>query len=308
MRKKFLILLLIPLTIFSCKKNDIEESDEKQFDVKFSAKLFDQTIEPFGSKAERSIKAASGSGSVESSEMFDTFTCFIFDENEKYVTSKSRIVVDMDHNFLKDSLYLNFKLPKGKYKVGFTGNIPYSNNIQNAKDVFSEFGEVHKFSSSLVPITITGNNVFDPVELNRLTSKVEFNFVDNTPSEKVSIEFKARMPNRINPFYPISQLDMFYTIIKNWSFPVNSIIPTQSIIAFPDLTKESTSISFDILIYNESKALIGQKNITDVIIKKNHITKLTGKLFDGIGNTNGNGSFHASAIPDYNSSVLEQTF
>ena len=312
MKNIILFMVAIPLVvIMSCsKKNDQNFEKEKDLvDVRFSAKLFDESIQPMTNRKLSTTKATALNFREEN--LFSMFTLYVFDENGEFVTYGSKVVINSDGVFQNDSLFFNLKLPHGTYKIASFGEPSPIDNKANISNYKLRNIESNLFTSELKTIKVDGVNTFEPLIMNRVSSKIEFNFIDKTPKEPLMLELKGNPVDFIYPFNSDLQSIQTNKSITFWTFPVESVIPIQTLKSLPDNSKEFTLINFEVFIYNESRVLIGTKKIPNVKIKKNHVTRLTGKLFDEISNEStddGTSKFKAEIIKEYSPVILEQSF
>ena len=122
MKKSLIILALLPLLFFGCKKGGSTEEpkpEEKRYKLSFSTTGFNQNITSIQSKANTSN---SNSLAVPAEDKMSSLELLIFGGDGKLVYSKTNYLIDAFGMDIPDSDKFNVKLPKGDYKVGMVAH------------------------------------------------------------------------------------------------------------------------------------------------------------------------------------------
>lgn len=318
MKRKHILLALIPMLFFGCKKEDASKPHEQpseMIQVKFSTEGFQQAIEPRGSKASTITSGIAAAGSE-----ISNLQLLVYDLQNKLIVKKENIKESskqIDNTF-------TFEIPKGKYKIGLVGhnaswstmyfNLNESNPLLHELSMgiyaFPEFPVyTYYFSDAFVyqykEFDFQSDITLSPLTLSRLTSKLEITVEDAIPAE---VKF-VLVGGKINPI-----LSPFTGVTTNYNgkgyvvFDVGrEALKTNTVLAtpiYPYLDKEDQSIELEVLFFNASYKQIGAKTIDKVILKSNHITKLSGKLFKNTSN----GSLLTNLSVDYEKEILTGRF
>ncbi|MFD1165212.1 hypothetical protein ACFQ2C_06295 [Sphingobacterium daejeonense] len=308
MKKSIIILALLPLLFFGCKKGgstDEPKPEEKLYDVKFSVSPFSQSVEPMSIK---SSTQQTNSKSLNVANLFRTLSYNLTDANGKYVTSGDITIFDAWNNFITGSLDFSLKLPKGHYKIGLLGDEnsgPYSHSWE---EIYFNLNQQHKFASDIVKFSVETDLSIPSITLNRISSQIEFEFTDQTSEENLNIKLSGKVINNIFPFTKLVVENNIGTTIKSWKHPFNVTGHKENVIVFADLAKDATVINLQAEIYNRDNVLIGRKEIPNVTIKPNHITRLKGKLFDILESNEKVNTFKAEIVEAFSPDIINQTF
>ena len=306
MKKSLIILALLPVLFFGCKKGgstDEPKPEEKLYEVKFSATPFSQTINPMS----KSSTSPTSSSAPVLEEWFRALNYIVFDDNGKFITSGESMLFDTKNDFIPGSLNFSLKLPKGNYEIGLLG-LNAAAGGDKWESVIVSHSPNHQFSSSIVKFTVEKDAVMPPIILNRISSKINFEFTDVTPKEKVTLRIIGKFVDSVFPFSKTKPAIYREFDLPTWSPEINSIKHNHEIVLLSDLSKESTLVDLEVTIFNNSRVSIGKKVIKGVSIKPNHITTLKGKIFDVISSSEAKNDFKAEIVKDYSKEVITQTF
>ncbi|MGX1639461.1 hypothetical protein [Sphingobacterium sp. NPDC055431] len=306
MKKSLIILALLPLLFFGCKKGgstDEPKPEEKLYEVKFSANPFDQEIKPMNLKSTTSNNIINQDNFK---DMFGGLYYFIYDESGKNVASGASEAIGPNYN---DILNFNVKLPKGKFSLAVVG-APALQSVDPSKlenVFFTELG-TNTFSSEIKTINVEKDSTYSPIKLSRISSSIKVNIKDISPNEEVTLELRGNVYGRIYPFSTnYSQTPVLKSFGKIKTTP-NSANHFFDIILFPQKPGTTTSINLEVLIFNNSNVLIGTKSIPGVVIKSNHKTILTGNVFDVLDSPEKKSIFKAEIVGDFSPEIINQTF
>ncbi|WP_104381324.1 hypothetical protein [Sphingobacterium sp. HMA12] len=318
MKREIIVLALVPMLFFGCKKQKDDKSTEQSSEmiqVKFSTEGFQQKIEPRGSKASTITSGITAAGSE-----ISNLQLLVYDLQNKLIVRKENISESskqIDNTF-------TFEIPKGRYKIGLVGhNVNWSTmyfNINESNPLLHELSvgihafpdfpvNTYYFSDAFVykykEFNFQSDTTLSPLTLNRLTSKLEINIEDAIPED---IKF-ILVGGKINPI-----LSPFTGITTNYNgkgyvvFDIGAEkLKTNTILAtpiYPYLDKEDQPVQLEVLFFNSSYKQIGIKTIDKVVLKSNHITKLNGKLFSNTSN----GNLTTNLSLDYSKDILIGSF
>ncbi|OYD42909.1 hypothetical protein [Sphingobacterium cellulitidis] len=307
MKKSIIILALLPLLFIGCKKGGHTNDpmpEEHLFDVKFSASAFDQEIKPMNVKS--TTKNTSTLNKIENpQDKFNSLIYLIYDENGKKVSEGRNYVYEEKY---EDALNFNLKLPKGKYSIILAGVDTNPRTEGKIEDIYF-YGSINNvFCSDIVKIGVDSDSTYSPIKLSRITSTVKVDITDVSPDEEVTLELKGNLYKGIYPFGTNNYESANIQSISKLKVLPKSVNNVFEIVLFPQKLKEASSVNLEIIIYNKSNVIIGTKSIPGVIIKSNHKTILTGKVFDVLESKEKKSTFKAEIVGNYSSDIINQTF
>ena len=127
MKRVLFIVALLTVLFFGCKKDSVKPVEEL-IEVTLSAEGFNQTFTPMGVKASAKNLLANTT-TVPLSERMTKLELFVFDMQNKLVTSKLNTLIDAAGNSITDSDKFTVKLPRGNYRVKI---IAHNREIRNS--------------------------------------------------------------------------------------------------------------------------------------------------------------------------------
>ncbi|MGB7526943.1 hypothetical protein [Sphingobacterium cellulitidis] len=311
MKTRILLISFVYL-LFSCSKEKLDyvQSQENQtFKIRFSASNFTQQIKPLDLKG--STKSNSEQvPSINVNDYFRILNYFVADENNKIIIHGNSHIFDSNDVFHKDKLAFNLELPKGQYKIGLLGSgLGFSMIDNNILSISAASIGTAIFASSLMPLKVEKDSIYEPILLKRLSSKLQIKITDLSPAEKLTIKLITNDRSQIRPFDRLND-DIFssesellvYDVLpnSNQNFIETYISP---------YIKNGVSEKFDfkLIILNQNQEILGIKEIKDVAFKENHITILTGNLFEILRNEKNN-SFKSEIVEGYSEEKINQKF
>ncbi|AIM36407.1 hypothetical protein KO02_06610 [Sphingobacterium sp. ML3W] len=290
--KKILFFILLAMFLLGCSKKDGPNPiDKKLYNVAFTAKSFKVTTEPI------SLKGANKKSqtTLAENEHFGRPTRIrfvIFDSNENIIINSNRSIIPyLNEENVENFWNFKFQLPKGNYKLGVvmyydeddylisiknTLNGDHSLTLENTRDVFAK-----RFSEFIVE----GDSTYAPLELKRLNGQLMVQLSDAVKAEAGYLRITSLQYALINPFidqlylgeeenymYASSTYDLKDSVGKT-----NTIYTTN---LFPKSVINGSNFNIKLSLLDKNRVLIGSKDITDVLIKSNYRTRLTGPIFD----------------------------
>lgn len=310
MKKSFIILALLPLLFFSCKKGgstDEPKPEEKLYEVKFSTNSFDQFISP--------MKSSTNTSTIPTDRFYPlnyfwNLNYFVVNDKDIVIANGSNIIFDADYKFYNGSLDFKIKLPKGNYKIGFIGSNDYSGD-QLSKHINTVSVSVRGnplYFGDLKGFTVDKDVTVNPIVVNRVSSKLKINISDAAPSEPVTVKLfeyaqaQVFLADKGNDSYTYSE-----RLLGTYNIAGNSENNILNAFVIPNRNDPTKEFNYELRIYNADNVIIGTKKISNVLLKENHITSLTGKVFDAIEPENTGSNFQAKINQEY-SNVIDGTF
>ena len=310
MKKSILILALLPLLFFGCKKGsstDEPEPEEKLYEVKFSTNSFDQFISP--------IKSSINTTAIPTDRFdplnyfFNLYYIVVNDEN-LVIANGSNMIFDADYNFITGSLDFKLKLPKGNYKIGLIGSNDYSGGhlSKHIADVSVNVSTNPVYFSDFKSFTVENDVTVNPLIINRVSSKLKINISDVAPSEPVTVKLFENKQSQLFLFDKRNDVYNYYEkLLGVFNIAGGSENNVLNAFVIPNRNDLTEKFNYEIRIYNTDNVLIGTKKISNVLLKENHITSLTGNLFDVIQPENTGDNFQAKINREY-SNIIDGTF
>ncbi len=310
MKKALIILALIPLLFFGCKKggsSDQIKPEEKLYEVKFSTNSFNQFISPMRSSTNTATIPVDRFDPL--NYFFELYYIVVNDKNI-VIANGSNMIFNADYNFITGSLDFKLKLPKGNYKIGLIGSNDYSGGhlSQNISSVSVNVRTNPIYFGEFKSFTVDNDVTVNPIVINRVSSKLKINISDVAPSEPVTVklfEYKQSqlfLFDKRNDIY--NQSERLLGVFNIAGGSENNVL---NAFVIPNRNDPAANFNYEIKIYNPDNVLIGTKKISNVILKENHITSLTGRLFDVIQTENTGNNFQAKITREY-SNVIDGTF
>lgn len=272
--KKLSILLLLAITLFSCSKSPDEKPKEEQlYDVSFNVETFSKDIS--------NMKSASSL-----SEAVERLVYFVYNENNEFLYYKE--FYNSEENFGN----INDKLPEGSYNVIFFG---HNGRFDGNDDEYFFRGEDEKeptlmpvdgvpFNDSFykkISINVPDDNSDLSIELERVVGKLEIIFTDNIPSKVNKIEYSLT-----GTYWGIeltygSPFHQETVIIDKYISDDEKDKPNYKLefYSFSGGEKGAIKSSITIKCFDVDNNVITSKNITNIDIIRNKITRLSGEMF-----------------------------
>lgn len=304
--------------VMSCSKNNDEPNpidNSKLHELRFTVSGFNESHIPMDSKAATSSSTAASPIN-----------------NILYVLlDKDLLPIDTLMRPVKGSASsLSLKLPNGDYTlraVGFDNSNTHS-LYTKYQLVFTRFIEKEIFKIKDYDISdvfilnksfkVSKDSTYSKLALKRITSKIELNILDKIPTEASYIEIAT---NSSSNFFTLSKdLKDNITYPYNTDFVSNVIdisslrtlanqIISSNILTddqkFTEQFERTSPVKINVLD-STGKVILG-KEILNVRLLPNTITRLSGKLFEDI-NKDKNESFAVTIDQNFNSNVITQTF
>lgn len=316
MNKRLLTLSSLIL-IFSagCQKDDLKTTEPKEelVTVKFTAENFDKTIAPFGL-----LSSTTGKNSAFAERAkITTLVLMVYDEYNRLVVKRENYTATNSYLPIEGSLKFNLELPKGNYKVGLLGH-----NRQNGGGLEVAFDEREydnhqlrvdgavsgQFDLNIVfirdayyypykDIAIQSDTTFAPFKMERLTSRLDLEILDEIPSEVSTILVGGFIPMSIFPFSEtkesISRDGYVRFGVDQYAGQKNVVLSSPIYGRFNSSNKNQ---KLSISMWDKNNKFIASKAVSDVRFEPNSITKLSGNLFSDMTGKNSAVSLRADLI------------
>lgn len=306
------------LMLFSCSKSDsnVEPNpSDKLHTVKFTVDGFTQSYKPIDTKSATTTSTASSP--------INEILYVLLDKDQLPIDTLRRPVSG-------NSSSINLKLLNGNYTLRAIG---YNNS--NIGSLYTKYQLVYTSFRSQDIFKIQDYNISDVFTLNtefqvskdstyksqtlkRISSKLELNILDKIPAQAAYIEIST---NSSNYFYGFAkEFKNNFTLGNNTDYVSNVI----DIAALASLTNQtiSTNVLTDnqtytapaerttpvkINVLNSTGSVILSKEILNVKLMPNTITRLSGKLFEDL-NSEKKGNFAVTINQNFNTNIITQTF
>lgn len=244
-----------------------------------------------------------------------TLSYFIEDLENNVIEIKTERFKSVQDNPKTDSEFYTFNTPKGRFKFGILAH--WGSIITDPKDIENQSLDLNTFNYKFNGLVIINNpesyvlriNDFHiksdlmkyPISLSRLNSVIEILIKDEIPQNIGYILFGGKLPSRIYPFkYGIYKFDEpRYLLFKTISLDIKSGNSLRSIIYGTEDVQE-----YEIQVYDFDKKLVFSKKIPNIFFKENHITRLTGKLFDKTDQI----GFKVQLVKDYANDIIKVNY
>ncbi|WFB63735.1 hypothetical protein PZ892_00685 [Sphingobacterium sp. WM] len=306
------------LMLFSCSKSDsnVEPNpSDKLHTVKFTVDGFTQSYKPIDTKSATTTSTASSP--------INEILYILLDKDQLPIDTLKRPVSG-------NSSSINLKLLNGNYTLRAIG---YNNsNLGNLYTKYERVAtvfqpkEIFKIKDYDISDIFTLNTEFQVSKdstyksqtLKRISSKLELNILDKIPAQAAYIEISTISSNH---FYGASKdLKNNITLTYNTSY-VSNVIDITSLASLTNQTistnvltdnqtytapaERTTPVKINVL--NSTGAVIISKEILNVKLMPNTITRLSGKLFEDL-NSEKKGNFAVTINQNFNTNIITQTF
>lgn len=312
------------LTLFSCSKNEttpqtkpnpIKETELHQ--VKFTVQGFSQTYRPF------ETKASTNKLTTKSTPIDNIFYVLLDNQNLPIDTFSSKIVDS------KSKLDLN--LQNGEYTLrafGYKNQGNVSKYYTKYKNTYLDYGSItfNNIESTEIGDTfilekkfqVSRDTAFAGLTLKRFNAKLEINIMDKIPASANHIEIATKgksiaygLISESSPslltFTNSSLLSTVTTIYSlrgqsNQSISTNILPPDQDWSNFKEVF---TPVKIN--VYDVNGKVIITRDILDVKIMPNTITRLSGNLFEDLTKDK-TSSFAITVDGNYAKNIITQKF
>ena len=313
MKKSLIILALLPLLFFGCKKGGStdEPKPEETFKVSINVTGFSQDITPMNKRSSSTKSASNASEPLP----ITTLELFVYTQQGNLVVKKTNFLKDNNYNTIPGSEKFDLVLPKGNYKIGLLGHnrqyggIVYtfderemnghSLRVDGAGFDFNKISVkdayVHRYSD----VKLYSDTTFAPFQMHRYTSKLNVKIEDKIPNEVSSIRVGGSLVSTVYPFTneknPSYKESYFVFSTTNNVGKENVVLSTP---IYPDANQPSRPMKIWISAYTADNTLLKSIQIDNLILKSNHVTTLSGKLFEGY-NSNANSGLNPEFVMDF---------
>lgn len=329
---KIVVAVISIFILSSCGKHveSIQpDQEDKLYNLNFSIHDFSQIVEPLNSG---NLKGSTTTNSVDKLPI-DVLEYSIYDSKRVLVASgKNDIVSNSTGVSLPVGFDFKAKLPKGDYHLGVVGYNSkdagatfkrnqgqtlqssggvYFGTQKNEKLSFNEIKNSEVFSYGYGKISLKSDTVLAMLPLKRLTSKLELKILDEIPTDAAFLYIGGVFGVTMSPF----QADALTFAAHKMYIPfdtkkdVGNINAVFTTVVMPlEIKTYDVDDDIEIRVYNANYVPIVIKTIPNVARKANHITRLSGKLFDGLPNTSYTGAFKAEIIKEYSPDDIQVGF
>lgn len=324
MKKSLIILALLPLLFFGCKKGgstDEPKPEEKLFKVTLKAKNLVQSINPISLSASNKTKASVQVPATSSPFGVDLL---VYNEDGFYNRYHSTLFNESG-TAVNGGDTFSLELPKGKYTVyalgyhGWAGDFYWEDLSFN--DFWFEFGFeqlgtyiARRYSPLYVcksyKFDVINGSFYGEIDLKRFNAQLELEVTGNIPENVEYVLFGPNLPAEVllGGQYVTSTGSRGYVMMKVSDIR-NSSNKILSTVFYP--REYSTDIinkpnNYEIVFLDKDYNLLSTRTVNDVIFKENHITKLSGDLFEGLKGPNSSGSMSVNIIEAYENEIIEK--
>jgi len=324
-------MAIMPFLFSACSKsesNEIPKPEQELVKVSFSTEGFRQSVDPMSTKSSTK-QAASGpvieKGFYNGGGLINDLLLVVYNSKDELVFTEHRNASIISGQLSEINGDFSLELPKGKYKVGVLGfthgaaqmyfDFNYTNRMLHqfglamasgtgfdVEESFIRESFVYKYND----FTINSDTVVAPLKLERITSKLNIVMEDEIPVEARYIMLGGALNALIYPFQGTTDGNKYKGYVKFQIGASRVKNVTLSTPIYPTLGKEGDTNNLVALIYDENYVLIGQKTIPNIILKSNHITTLSGKMFDY--NADKTANFKATIVKEYSTDNIEGTY
>lgn len=332
MKKLLIIITLFPALFYGCKKgssDDVGTSQPEQelFDVKLTARGFEQTVEPITSKSIMKGSNKSSSKMVPPSDKPSGVRFLVYANNE-LIGSYHSSIYDEKGNESKDGGNLSIQLPKGKYSVyaiaydGYSGYFNWQD--MHPSQFWFEFQSeqigqysIRRFTPLFICRTfefeVKGEEFNGTIELNRYSALLEIDIKDEVREEVDYILFGGNLSPDVllEPSQAVNTggvgMSSGYVLMDVSALHGQQKKVLSSVFYPKQYSTDNTSKpdNYEILFFDKNDKLLGSRTVDNVIFKENHITRLSGNLFDQLEDPTRDGLFSINLVENYNSSVID---
>ena len=314
-------MALLPVLFLGCKKDNVKPVEEL-IEVTLSAEGFNQTFTPMGLKASaRNLMA--NTTTVPLAERMTKLELFVFDMQNKLVTSKLNTLIDAAGNSIADSDKFTVKLPRGNYRVKIIAHnrtINISGATLDTYFIYYDYSKENPFKRNIIDykelystpfteIKVENDSSFPAFKLSRINSNLQLEIKDEIPTEVSYILVGGKLSYFIHPF---NDAFTFYPSDGFIKFDVQSLVgKSNQLISSNIFGKGLTgneAIDLDILYFSKDHILLGTKTAKSVIFKQNTITKLSGTLFEALQAGEKTSGISTEFVKEYSTEIINKTF
>lgn len=330
MKIKLCGLCILALCLFAaCKKqkNDDFELTEKQelFKVAFQLTGFTETNRPF-----KKLASTTGDPGNPKEASINQIVYVLLNENKTPIDTFERAVKPSENQ-------LNLELEKGNYTlraIGFDNRAPNGNvdvSYLRGSTVYFTFqaqyidgldtrniGEVFTLQQDL---QIEKDTTYSELNLNRFSVRLEVNVEDEIPEGISYIDLSVNSSSNLymtapdnSAVWAITRPNMMPTYVSR-KIPVQELIGLSNVMFAANYllagqnygATEEVLTNVQLKAYDLDKKLVLTKELKDVKFIPNHITRLSGKLFDELDSDKGV-TIPINIIEDYDSEIINVEF
>jgi hypothetical protein len=303
MKKTLLILLAVPIFIFSCKKdNSATNKLAKKYKVSFNVTNF---VSKQGAFAIRRNTGSSAAALPSLNTYFDVLHYIVYDDLHNTLEDVVQDSTMANMGMITDSL------PAGTYRITI---VTGKKGLVTRPDFFAanDYGYggnswQDTFFDSFM-ITIGSSNVSQDVTLSRVVGKLELTLLDNIPANADSIIVSTNQE--------AYGQDLFEGI-----FMFGGYTNVRFAVAIPDSAKGKPNFTIDRLIGNCSSqfplaiackgtgnSIIASTTVQNVTCLANQKTIVSGDLFSALAGSNSQQQFTTKIDTAWGSSTTQSSF
>jgi hypothetical protein len=279
MNKKLLLVPMVLLSLLSCSKETIDQTDQKGYDVTFNVNSLDVTVGDITPQTQtRTLTRAE----TALSDKVHSLAYYIFDSDSKlYATGTSSFVPGTDP-VPEGFGSFKIKLAAGTYHALFIG-------LGNGKGYCHFINEDKQFNSNTYidmkdqemyyycsDITINQNTNSYSVDLPRISAMLQVNITDDVTSDVGSVTISVDQQNK----WKCAMGEKDYK--ENVSYTYDAILGSSKMETFSCYVFAPQTNNVTITVYDKQKAVLLTKTL-QVQFYRNRKTIISGKLFGSIG-------------------------
>jgi len=305
----------------SCRKTNPQISpmpEGKEYEIKFTTSGLAQEVRPnLGGGI--STKSQNSSNQVSTINQPNTIEYLIYSMDNKLVERKTERINYLNGVPSNNGGTHKTKLLEGRYKIGIfahSGEFKFDNSQLNNHEILIDRGfnylirrdisnPKETFIYHYKDFTVEKDTIYPTLKLERLNSKLEILIKDEIPSNISFITFGGNLPNKFYPFILSPQNPYQYTTPSNILFNLSNHAGKKGLI-LENIIQVGNKVgiidNYTIEAFDNKFELLFSKNIKQVLFKENHITRLTGRLFD----VNNDVGFKVEFIREYATKVIEK--
>lgn len=303
----FLFILFAIITT-SCKKNEINQknTEGELHNIKFSTSGFTQqnTTLATNSLAENAVL----DGDIGTKQRALLYA--VYNDQGTLVRNISQIETDANFGTITD------KLPVGTYSVFFIGGYNFFPTVGHSEAILKLFTpttlstayaafsseDMRELFAKQITLSVTTEDVNQTVTLDRVGGLLDVNILDAIPSNVTSIRVIAKnyaWKFKLSNFSPVNLFDNY-----SQKYTTTTLVGTSDNHFVIAQLNTFTTATVTITAFND-QTKIAEKVISNVWVKPNKKTILTGNLFGG---TLGTGGLDVGGDPTWNPTPIVKTF
>ncbi|MCD8740267.1 hypothetical protein LT679_06600 [Mucilaginibacter roseus] len=279
MKKNLILLTIISLAFFACKKDRATTSgtdtDGKKYAVTFGVNGFDQVTEPIGTKAGKKTLA-----DTSNIRKIASLSYVLYNTNGKKIKTKNYKNTEVEFGSIRDSL------PQGNYiAVIIGGDFFINGDVANAGITFYK----------KISFTVSNSPFSQSVTLERMNAGLQVIVEDTVPAGDYPRSYRISV-NDYSTFSIFNYQPLSTTFIARSYLKETSQRDTIDIGTIPSILNTVTPMTVTVGAYRNSNgtSVIALKTIGNVMFYRNKKTILRGKLFNNDTTGTGNAGFKIS--------------